>query len=191
MRKSLFLFCLVVLLGLTTPAEAQWRDGALEEHAPARVLAPAKTGFSLDKLFDPSHFKMAQSIEFSSSSFSGQASSLGMFTNSMMWQFNDKLAARMDVSVAYSPNAASFANPSGQGSPRVFVRNAEMAYRPNENFALHVSFQQSPYGSYASPYGYYGSRMGGYGYNPFHRGGSFMRASFGNPDNLFWNDRLR
>ncbi len=100
----------------------------------------------------------------------------------MMWQFNDKLAARVDVSAAYSPNAGSFGNSGGNlsGEPRVFVQNAEVAYRPTENVQLHLSFHQSPYGGYGSPYGYYG-------YNPYGRMNRF-NASYGS-NSLFWNDR--
>lgn len=185
MRIFLTLALLLVLLSMSTPAQAQLRDTAIEQRAPAKLYnSNSSSGFSLNKLFDPSVFRMNQSIEFSSSSFGGNTSSIGMFTNSMMWQFNDKLAARVDVSAAYSPNAGSFSDPSGnlRGGTQIFVRNAEVAYRPSENVQLHISFRQSPYGRYASPYGYYG--RGGYGYNRFD-------ASFGGTDNLFWRDSAR
>ena len=134
------------------------------------------SGFALNKLFDPSIFRMNQSVEFSASSFGGGVSSMGMFTNSMMWQFNEKLAARVDMSVAYSPNAnQQFNNSSGglNGNAQVFVRNAEVAYRPSENVQIHLSFSQSPYGYYASPYGY-GRGYGYYGSRRFHS----VRTSF-------------
>ncbi len=185
MRKSLFLVCFIVLLGAAMPAQAQLRETSLDQRAPARLYDTHKSGFSLNQLFDPAHFRMGQSVKFSSSSFGGQSMSMGMFTNSMMWQFSQKLAARVDMSVAYSPNAENF-NSSAfggnqAGSPRVFIRNAEVAYRPSENVQLHLSFRQSPYGGYMNPYGYspygYGSR-------------SAMGVSRGSSD-LFWNDEPR
>lgn len=183
MRNIVSLACLLLLLGLTLPAQAQLRETAYEQQAPVKLYDTKTSGFTLNKLFDPAHFRMSQSIEFSSSSFGGQASSLGMFTNSMMWQFNDKLAARVDVSAAYSPNAGTFGN-SGQnlngGNAQIFVKNAEIAYRPKENVQLHLSFRQSPYGRYGSPHGYYG-------YSPYSNMRSF-HASYGS-DNLFWNNR--
>ena len=184
MRIFITLALLLAVLSMSTPAQAQLRDTAIAEKAPAKLYnTNNSSSFSLNKLFDPSIFRMNQSIEFSSSSFGGHTSSLGMFTNSMMWQFSDKLAARVDVSAAYSPNAGSFSDPSGNmgGNTQIFVRNAEVAYRPSENVELHLSFRQSPYGTYASPYGYYGR---GYGYNRFH-------ASFGSSDDLFWRDSAR
>ena len=188
MRNVVSLVCLLVLLGVSLPAQAQLRETALEQRAPSKLYDTSKSsGFTLNKLFDPAHFRMSQSAEFSSSSFAGRTTSLGMFTNSMMWQFNDKMAARMDVSVAYSPNSGTLSNPSGNlagGNAQVFVRNAEFAYRPSENVQFHISFNQSPYGAYGSPFGYYG-------YSPYGHRARYMSASFGRSHDLFWNDGER
>ena len=185
MRNLLSLVFLVATLMLVTPAEAQWRDFATDHEAPVKLYDTGKSGFSLNALFSPKHFKMGQSIEFSSGSYLGQNTSVGMYTNTLMWQF-DKIAARVDISAAYSPNAGNALNSTQAGglgnNTRVFVRNAEIAYKPTENMELHISFRQSPYGMYASPYGRYG-------YNPYYGGGGrFMRASFGGSDHLFWDD---
>ena len=181
MRKVVSIACLLIFLGVAMPAEAQLRETALEQNAPAKLYETKASGFTLNKLFDPSIFRMSQSVEFSSSSFGGQTSSLGMFTNSMMWQFSDKLAARVDISAAYSPNAGTFSNAGGNlsGDTRIFVQNAEVAYRPSENVELHLSFHHSPYGCYGSPYGYYG-------YRPYGRMNRY-NASYG-ASSLFWND---
>ena len=111
-----------------------------------------------------------------------------MYTNTMSWQFSDKLAARVDISAAYSPfSGGDLAGLEGQQKPQVFLRNAEIAWRPTENVQLHVQIRQSPYGRYASPYGYYSP----YGYSSFQRG-SFMNATYGSsPDRLFWRDNHR
>ena len=188
MRNFVSLVSLLVVLGTMAPAQAQLRETALEEHAPSKLYStPHRSGFTLNKLFDPAHFRMGQSIEFSTGSFGGRTASLGMYTNSMMWQFNEKMAARVDVSVAYSPNAGSLGNTSGNlagGNTRVFIRNAEFAYRPSENVQFHISFNQSPEGRYASPYGYYGYHRP-FGYD------RFMSASFGRSHDLFWHDNTR
>ena len=185
MRNLVSLACLLILLGVAMPAQAQLRETALEQQSPVKLYDTKTSGFTLNKIFDPAHFRMSQSVEFSSSSFGGQTSSLGMFTNSMMWQFNDKLAARVDVSAAYSPNAGSFGNAGGNlgGDQRVFVQNAEVAYRPTENVQIHLSYHQSPYGGYGSPFG-----RAGYGYNPYYGRMNSFNASYGS-SSLFWNDR--
>lgn len=184
MRNFVSLACLLILLGVSMPAQAQLRETVLEQKAPAKLYDSKTSGFTLNKFFDPAHFRMSQSVEFSSSSFGGHTSSLGMFTNSMMWQFSDKLAARVDVSAAYSPNASTLSNSPGglNGDTRLFVQNAEIAYRPSENVELHLSFHQSPYGGWGSPYGY--SR-----YNPYYGGMRGFHASYGGSRNLFWKDR--
>ena len=187
MQKALFILCFVTFLGLSVPAQAQLRQDVISETAPAKLYEQSGAGFSLNKFFSPAHFKMSHSVEFSAGSFAGQTTSLGMYTNTMMWQFNQKLAARVDVAVAYSPqNNVGSLTGSGNNA-RVFLRNAEVVYRPTEKSRLHLSFRQSPYGAYASPYGYYGYRPYGY----YGRYNSFNAAYSTQPADLFWNDNLR
>lgn len=185
MRNLLSLVLLVILLGVTLPAKAQLRDHVQSQEAAARLYGTDGPMFSLNRLFSPEHFRMGHSYEMSFGSFGNQSSSLGMYTNSMMFQFNDKLAARVDLSFAHSPFGSSnvMGDKSNQG--QFFLRNAEVAYRPSENVRLHLSVRQSPYGSYMNPYGHYGY---GYGRHSAHS----LFAGFGNQgDDLFWNDRLR
>lgn len=169
MRNVLFLACLVAGLLLVTPVQAQLRQNLPSaERAPARLFDEGGSSFSLNRLFSPEQFRMSHSYEMSMGSFGGSASSLGMYTNSMMWQFNQKLAARVDVSFAHSPFGGNGFGPGqdalGLENGRVFLRNAEIAYRPTENTSFHLSFRQSPYGGYMSPYGY-GMAPGGGGFS--------------------------
>lgn len=185
MRKFVSLVCLVVFLGVATPVQAQFRDAPTAQRSSAKLYDTGNNAL-FNKLFSPEHFRMSHSLEFSTGSFGGNSSSLGMYTNTMMWQFSNKLAARMDVALAYSPdagpsNGALNQNAFGNNNGRVFLRNAELAYRPNERTRIHLSFRQSPYGTYASPFGY---NAYGYGYGS----GSSFHASFGGHDNLFWRD---
>ncbi len=187
MRHLACLLGFIVVLSLAVPAQAQLRQDARTIAAQSTPrLYDAGTSFTLNKLFSPQHFRMGQSYEFSAGSMGGNGYSLGMYTNSLMWQFNQKLAARVDLSVAHSPfgNAPGFQHTAvGQeGQPfRFFVQNAEIAYRPSENMQLHFSFRQSPYGSFYSPYGY-----SPYGASPYDRGYG-ARMQMGN-DPLFWRD---
>ena len=182
MRTSFLSLLLIALLAFAAPAQAQLRSANSPAEASVRLYEQGNAGFSLNKYFSPEHFAMSHSFELSS--FGGN--SMSMYTNSMQWQFSSKLAARLDVAAAYSPlGSQSGMSVTGQSDSRVFVKNAELAYRPKENVQLHLSFRQSPYGSYMSPYGY-----GGYGYNRY--GGSSFQADYGSSNrDLFWNDRLR
>jgi hypothetical protein len=155
MRYSLSLLTLVLFLGITLPAEAQLRDDVKSRTQPGQTqLYDAGTpAFSLNRFFSPQHFRMQHTVEMSAGSYGGQSSTVGMYTNTMMWQFSPQLAARLDVSVA-NDFSGHMMNADGSSS-RVFIRNAEISYQPRENMNLHFSFRQSPYGHYASPYGYY------------------------------------
>jgi hypothetical protein len=174
----------VALLGLTLPAQAQFRDAVPEYRASARLYDSGAAGFLLNKVFNPSVFRMSHSFEMSVGSFGGNTSSLGMYTNTLAWQFNNKLAARVDVSMAYSPlNNGVF--DQGNQSPRVFLRNAEIAYRPSENIQFHFQVRQSPYGRYMSPYGTYSP----YGMSPYGYHNALMYGGYGGPSpDLFWKD---
>jgi len=188
MRKLLSLVLFVVLLGVTLPANAQLRNNVQSQEAAARLYGTDGPMFSLNKLFSPEHFKMGHSYEMSFGSFGNQSSSLGMYTNSMMFQFNDKLAARVDLSFAHSPFGSNNAIGGQSNQGQFFLRNAEVAYRPSEKVHVHLSIRQSPYGSYMSPYGRYGYNPYSYGRHSAHS----LFAGFGNRgDDLFWNDRLR
>ena len=182
MRNLLLLVCLVVCLALAAPAQAQHRVNMPHGPSPVRLFdqAGAGAGALLNKMFSSEHFRMSHSYDMSFGSFGGNSSSMGMYTNSMMWQFNQKLAARVDVSYAFSPFGGGGQNnffKQGEGG-RFFLRNAEVAYRPTENINLNFSIRQSPYGSYMSPYGYYG-----YGHDYF--GYGMQREP------LFWRNSAR
>jgi hypothetical protein len=179
-RKTLPLVCFLLMLAVGIPAQAQLREEVRSSQSPVRLYSTNEATQLLNRLFDPNHFRMGHSIEFSTSSFG----SLGMYTNTMQWQFSQKLAARLDVSAAYSPmgdDASKFTG-GASNSPRVFVQNAELAWRPSSRTTLHLSFRQSPYGAYVGPYGYYGPAYGG----------GLFNATVGNtPRDLFWRDDVR
>ncbi|GAB5518955.1 MAG: hypothetical protein RhofKO_12060 [Rhodothermales bacterium] len=188
MRNTLSLICFLLVMAFATPgAQAQFKADRPALQTSTRLYDAGAQSALLNKLFSPETFKMSHSLEFST----GSHGSLGMYTNSMMWQFNDKLAARVDLALAYSPDGGGDTfgiarTPSGfgQNNGKVFLRNAEIAYRPTENTRLHLSVRQSPYGSYMNPYG---SGYGGYGYRPARS--ASMHLSFGDEgDRLFWRN---
>ena len=178
MRTLLFALCVVVLLGVASPAQAQLRQDLPAERPSVRLFGGDGPVASLNQLFSPQVFQMSHSYEFSSFS-GGGGGSFGMYTNSMQWQFNQKLAARVDVGFLHSPFGGNAMGALEEGQPgRVLLRNAEIAYRPTENMRLHLQVGQSPYGRYASPYGTY---RGGYGMSSFG-----LHTEAGDP--LFWRD---
>lgn len=162
---------LVLVACLATPSLAQPLVGGPQ--APA--VAPAR--LSPSGLFNSQTLRFSQSVEMTYSGGAAGSLGLGTYVGSLQWQPSARLAARADVAVSqplFGSGAVggAFGANGGVGSaqPSVYLRNAEIAYRPTANSVLHLSVQQSPYGAYASPYGYgvspygvqqrYGARFG-------------------------------
>ena len=168
MRASFVLFVFLLVVGTAVPVHAQMRSQVAShtQPGPAQLFDTEAPSFTLNKLFDPQHFRMGHSYEMSVGSYGGQSSSMGMYTNSLMWQFGPQLDARVDIGVAHQ-----FFGPQQLGADsqaaQVFLRNAEINYRPSENTQIHFSFRQSPYGNYMHPHGYGYSPYGMRGAHPF------------------------
>lgn len=183
MRSLVVTVVLAAALLLAAPARAQLRADLPGGPAPAAVYA-SPTAPTLASLFNAETLRFNHSYEFSYSSFGGDGLGLGVYTTSLGWQPSSRLAARVDVGVAHSPFGDDALRSSlgldGDTPARVFLRNAEIAYRPTENSVLHLQVRQSPYGAYASPYG---APYGAYGV-PY--GGVGLHARYGSDDALFW-----
>ncbi len=149
---------LLAFLWLSTPAQAQLRQEVPRPTATPFKLLGNKAGLLLNQLFSPQHFAMKHSYEVSYSSMGGSGLMAGIYTNTMLWQFGSKLAARVDIGLLHTPMATGvFRNMvGGNATGKLFLRNAEITYRPGENVQLHFSIRQSPYGAYMNPYGYVG-----------------------------------
>ena len=172
-------FALAVSISSVLPAHAQLRADLPGEPAPVAVHGTPQIS-GLGSLFNARTLRLNHGYEFSYSSFGGDGLGLGIYTTSLGWQPSERLAARVDVGVAHSPFGSSRAQQalgfSQEAPARVFLQNAEIAYRPTENSVLQLQVRQSPYGSYASPYGY-GSTYG-----------STFQTRYGGSDELFWRD---
>lgn len=192
MRLTLATATLAVFL-LAAPASAQLRADLPGGPSPAIVqTAPGST--SLAGLFASENFRVGHSYELSYSSAGGQGIGLGVYTATLGWQPTDNLAARVDVGVAHSPFGSEGVQNAlfGDAPARVFIQNAELAYRPTEGTEIRLQFRQSPFGRFASPYGYgpYGGSLYGYapGFSPYGGpfGGSHFSARFGSDSDLFF-----
>jgi hypothetical protein len=112
--------------------------------------------------FNPDKFTMRHTFDMSYTAFSGQGMSLGTYTNTMMYEFADNLNARADVAFSFSPYN-SIAQFSKNDFSKVYLKNAEVNYKPWENTTVSISYQQHPYG-----YGYYSPF-----YNPWYGRSNF------------------
>jgi hypothetical protein len=153
--KSLSCVVIVCLIVLATGgARAQFKPDAAHPPESSGGLITQPPTEVMFGWFDPSKFSMHHSVEFSYQSFEGQGMSLGTYTNTMMYQFAENLNARADVSMSYSPSS-SFSSFGAKGSNNfsgIYLRDAQLSYRPWENFQVQLQYSQLPYGSYYSPF---------------------------------------
>lgn len=155
--------CVVIaaMFAIATVASAQFKSQVEQETS----IASTRLGGSSSPLafmfgwFDPDKFTMRHSFDMSFTAFGGQSLSLGTYTNSMIYRFADNLNARADIAFSFSPyaNLSTFNKKDFSG---VYLKNAEVNYKPWDNTTVSVSFRQSPYGyyDYYSPF-----------YNPWYR----------------------
>ncbi len=187
MRYASSVLVLAALLYVAAPAHAQLRADLPPSGTPPVAVYEAPTGFALGSLLNPEHFKISNAYEMSFSSSGGQSLGLGVLTTSLRYQPSDRLAARVDVGVAHSPFGSDAVQQhlgfSPESPAKLYLQNAQIAYRPTENSLIQFQVQQSPFGGYASPYGYA---------NPYY-GGTQVRAGFGasDYDDLFWRTAPR
>ncbi len=95
-------------------------------------------------------FKMNHSFSLSYSGFGGGGMALGTYTNSMFFQFNDRLNIQADVSIMNSPYN-SFGNDFAKQINGIYLSRLQMNYKISENMNVHINYQNSPFGYY-SPY---------------------------------------
>ena len=184
---------LAALLAFAVPVRAQRAADVPVRSAPV-VLSETPGALGIGQLFNAQTLKFSQSYEASYSGGAGGSIGLGVYTASLRWQPTQNLAGRVDVGVMHSPFGSSEIQSGlgldGGSDTRVFLRNAELAYRPTENAMIHLSVQQSPYGSYASPYGTSGYGYGARSYGLYGGGGTGFSTGFsvGSGDDLFFRD---
>jgi hypothetical protein len=138
-------------------ASAQYKTQIASGTGSSSAIIDQSVPPSLFGWFDASKFSMHHTLSYSVSSFGGQAMSMGMYTNSMTYQFADNLDARADISMNYSPNM-SFSGMNGKSNNTTFrgiyLSNAQLSYRPWDNVKVQLQYMRLPYGSYYySPFG--------------------------------------
>lgn len=165
MRKSVAIG-LVALLGMAQ-ASAQFRNQAAEESRVSQGIYQAPEGSLLFGWFDPSKFSMRHSFQMSYMTLGGgDGMSLGMYTNSMRYEFAPNLNVRADVSLSYSPYNSFSGGIAGKKNDfsGITLSRADLNYRPWENTLIQLSFRQIPYANswMSSPF-----------HDPWYREGGF------------------
>jgi hypothetical protein len=155
----------VLLAGCVACAPAQLKTQAVQEARVPDALAQGSAPMFLFGWFDPTKFSMRQSVDFSYATMGGQGVSLGTYTNSMMYEFSEKLNMQADLSLSYSPyNSFSTFNGRKNDLSGLTLSRAQVNYRPWENVIFQVQYRQIPYMNslYYSPFANPWFREGGF-----------------------------
>jgi opacity protein-like surface antigen len=147
MRRNGRFFLVALLVAGITTAAAQFKTQVQQESPAAGAIMRQDDGPLYFGWFDPSRFSMSHSVSFSYLTMGRQGMSVGSYTNSMMYQFSDKLNARADVSLMYSPFSApaQFGGKSNNMSS-IFLSRAEVNYKPWDNVVVQLQYRQIPWG---------------------------------------------
>ena len=129
-------------------------------------------------LFNPANLSMHHSFGLSYSNFGSGYMTLGVYTNSLLYKFSDKLNFQMDASVVNTPSN-SFGQDFSKQLNGIYITKAALNYKISDNAKVMVEYRMLPYGMGYNPYGYSS-------YNGFGSFGGFGRFGFGHDD--FWDE---
>ena len=147
MKKRIIVAVAVALL-CTSASMAQFKTQVDQGPIVSDGMS-SSTGSFLFGWFNPDNFHMRHSFDLSYQTFGGQGMSLGTYTNSMTYDFSEKLNARADISMSYSPyNTFSTFGGKKNDLSKIYLSRAELNYKPWENVMVKVQYRQLPYGSY-------------------------------------------
>jgi len=148
MTKRIIVAVAVVLLW-SSASMAQFRTQVDQGPIVSDGMSSQSSGSFLFGWFNPENFHMRHSFGLSYMTFGGQGMSLGTYTNSMTYDFSEKLNARADISMSYSPyNTFSTFGGKKNDLSSIYLSRAEVNYKPWENVQVKFQYRQVPYGNY-------------------------------------------
>ena len=147
-------YLLIMLMICSLSAYSQYKDNGFKDYDIKNGIVN-QSGNNIFGFLSSENFSMHHSFEMNYSAFANQGIALGMYTNSMMYNFTKNLNVQMDVSILNSPY--STLGESFQKSINgVYISNAAINYKPWDNFSVHLQYRNLPFSScYYSPYSYW------------------------------------
>lgn len=109
---------------------------------------------SLFGFLNSENFQMNHSYNMSYSSWGNNGMALGMYTNSMMYNFADNLNVQLDASIVHSPYS-SFGQDHQNSLNGIYISRAAVNYKPWKDVFISVQYNNLPNSYYYSPFGYY------------------------------------
>ncbi len=99
------------------------------------------------------NLKMHNSFSMSYSTFGGQGLALGVFTNTLTYKFSNNLNFLLQTSIVNSPYS-TLGSRFSQDLNGIYIRRAELNYRPSKNTFISIQFSNDPTRYYYPGFGY-------------------------------------
>ena len=157
MKTIVALFIGVLMVAGSVSAQFKSQEG--QPSASQSLVHPISSISSFLGFLNPDNFMMRHSFGLSYMTSGGQGLSLASYTNSMFYNIADQLNVRFDVTLQGSPFGQYGAAQQSDLS-KLYLSNAELNYRPWQNFFVKVQYNQMPFG-YWNTYPYSSSILRG------------------------------
>ena len=154
---------IILLIFISTLSFGQFKDEPNTLDIREGILSDNPVG-SLFSFIDPSKFSMGHSFEMSYSSFGNHGLAMGVYTNHMSYELNEKLNVELDASFVNTPYN-TFGDTFTNSFNGVYIDKAQINYKPSEDFKIVLQYSNSPYGRYDRNYNGFMRR----GFSPFSR----------------------
>jgi len=159
MKKLLAVF----VLAFSISGFAQFKDSGFPT-SDIRDGILAKPSSSLFGFLSSPNFHMNQSYSLSYSTFGNQGLALGVYTNSMSYDFSKNLNVQLEASIVQSPYS-TLGSDFQKSINGIYLSRAAVNYRPWKDVSISFQYSRLPY-NYYSPYslgGLGGGWYSGYG----------------------------
>jgi len=124
------------------------QEGMINNNAPALLL-----GF-----INPQNFSMSHSYSMSYATSGGNGLALGVYTNTMRYNFTENFNMQIDASLVHSPYSSFGKNHQDQISG-IYLSSAQLNYQPWKDVNISLQYRSVPGGFYNDFLGY--NRFGG------------------------------
>ena len=147
---------LLIFLLLPCILLAQLKKDTKPVDMPSRIAYGNNTVGSVFNMLglDPAKFHMSHSYQMSYFSGMGASGTLGLYLNTMSYQFSNYLDMTLQLGIAHQPFGGNVGNSATlMNSP--FVSGAQIRYKPSDKFQIELDYRSLPYSSmgyYSSPY---------------------------------------
>lgn len=151
MMKKFILACIF----LTGICFAQFKDNPADNvNIHEGIFNTNPSGFFLDFL-SSDNFNMKHTVDMSYSMSGKHGVALGVYTNSMSFQFTDDLKLQIDASLVNTPYN-TFGDDFTNSLNGIYLSRARLDYKISDDANLTLEYRQMPYNYGYNPYGYYG-----------------------------------